>query len=261
MDKEYIYIGTKKYILLRDIAVSNNFEVIWDNDSREVIIDKKENLLSIINPLWVSATIVRDSIIFKDENMQEQIDIFKEGSKVTLIQDRSEKIANVKFGEISGWVKYLDIKVSQHDYLKNMQIKPYIKEFFVNETGYISDTNKLIWINLENTEVNIFEKSEERWNLIKSIECSIGSNNTPTINGVFKYNRYVPIETSDDYYVSDVMKFYKAFGIHSVLMKNNGDIYDGRLKMAISHGCIRMLPEDIIWLRDNCEIETTVVVW
>lgn len=261
LDKDYIYIGTKKYVLLKDIALQNQFEVIWDNENRGVIIEKKENLLKMINPLWVEATLVSDSIIFKDENMKEQIGIFKKGSAVIFLQDRSGKIANVKLGQISGWTKYSNIKVSQNNYLKNIEIPTYTKEFFVNEMGYSSNTNNLIWINLENTSVNVFEKSEEKWDLIKSIDCSIGSNNTPTINGVFEYNRYVPRENSNYYYVSDVMKFYKAFGMHSVLMKKDGTIYDGRLKIAISHGCIRMLPEDITWLKDNCRIGTTVVVW
>jgi len=56
------------------------------------------------------------------------------------------------------------------------------------------------------------------------------------------------------------MRFYKGYALHSTLIGYNGTPYDNRVGVKISHGCVRMCPEDINWLAKNIPLYTRVLV-
>lgn len=134
-------------------------------------------------------------------------------------------------------------------------------EEFVNSRGIGSPTDYMIWVSKANFTVTIFERNEEdAWDCLRIMPCSIGAPGTPTITGQFQYYQYQDKWDYGSYYCGPIMRFYGGYALHSVLVYNNGTFRDGRIGMKISHGCVRMLPEDIQWLADITPLKTKVYV-
>lgn len=134
-------------------------------------------------------------------------------------------------------------------------------ESFINSTGIDSKTDYFIWVSKYNYKVVVFMRENGRWSCIKSFDCSIGAPKTPTITGVFEYYQYQPRWTYDTYYVGPIMRFAKGgYAIHSTLLRYNGNNADGRLRMKISHGCVRVEQPNVQWMVDYIPIGTRVYV-
>ena len=56
------------------------------------------------------------------------------------------------------------------------------------------------------------------------------------------------------------MRFRGGYAIHSTLIKYDGTPYDNRVGMKISHGCIRLRPEDINWLASITPLGTRIYI-
>lgn len=149
--------------------------------------------------------------------------------------------------------KNVSLSISKH-------CKAYKEAAYVNENGYESDTDYLVWVSKNDYSVNVYLGAKGNWRLIKSARCAIGAPSTPTIEGVFKYHQYQPRWQYDGYYCGPIMRFYKGYALHSTLIKSNGKPYDNRVGVKISHGCVRLRPEDINYLVNYVPIGTTVVV-
>ncbi|MBQ7793953.1 MAG: L,D-transpeptidase [Clostridia bacterium] len=131
----------------------------------------------------------------------------------------------------------------------------------MNASGIDSRTNYLIWISKKDFSVNVFKGSQGVWDFVTCFSCSIGKPTTPTIEGVFEYFAYQDIWKYADYYCAPIMRFApKGYAMHSTLVRYNGTPYDGRLGMKISHGCVRIAPENIRWLADNMPLHTRVYI-
>ncbi|MDO4618587.1 MAG: L,D-transpeptidase [Clostridia bacterium] len=134
-------------------------------------------------------------------------------------------------------------------------------EKFINESGIGSKTEYFIWVSKAQFRVNVFQGEMGNWSLIRSFPCSIGAPDTPTITGIFEYFKYEDRWSYPTYYVGPIMRFApRGYALHSVLMRYNGNYADARLEKKISHGCVRMMPEDIGWLADNMPLYTRVYV-
>ena len=56
-------------------------------------------------------------------------------------------------------------------------------------------------------------------------------------------------------------QFYGDYLFHSVICDKDGNVIDGRLGCAVSHGCVRLAKENATWIYDNIPSGTTVVVY
>lgn len=130
----------------------------------------------------------------------------------------------------------------------------------ISAAGVSSDTNYLIWVSKSEFTVRVYRGSKGSWRRINSFACAIGAPSTPTIEGTFKYYQYQDRWAYNAYYVGPIMRFYNGFAIHSTLLRYNGSDYDGRTGVRISHGCVRVRPENIRWLVDTVPLGTTVYV-
>ena len=133
-------------------------------------------------------------------------------------------------------------------------------ENHVNEKKIWSDTPYLIWVSKANFTVSVFLRENGRWNFIKSFACSIGAPGTPTVTGQFKYYQYQKKWDYGSYYVGPIMRFYGGYAIHSTLVNNDGTDRDGRVGKMISHGCVRVRPENIRWLVDYIPLNTKIYI-
>ncbi len=136
----------------------------------------------------------------------------------------------------------------------------YQKEAYVNGRDITSRTDYLIWVSKSDFEVNLFKGSKNNWTLVKTLPCAIGAPNTPTVEGLFEYHQYQPRWTYANYYCGPIMRFYKGYALHSTLIKYDGTPYDDRVGVKISHGCLRLRPEDIKWLASVTPMYTRVLV-
>ncbi len=134
-------------------------------------------------------------------------------------------------------------------------------ESYINSTGIDSKTNYFIWVSKKDYKLNVLARNNGIWDYVLSFDCTIGKPSTPTITGVFEYFQYQEKWTYADYYVAPIMRFApKGYAMHSTLVKYNGEPYDARLRLPLSHGCVRLAPQDIRWLADNIPLYTRVYI-
>ena len=135
-----------------------------------------------------------------------------------------------------------------------------VKEGFVDLMGYDSKTEYMIWVSRYTQKVIVFQGSKGNWRVIETFQCSSGENNTPTPEGIYEIYSRTGRWNFDYYYVDDVSIFSGGHAFHSILMNYNGTVNDGRVGIPLSHGCIRMLPDDCLYIY-NLPMGTRVVVY
>lgn len=129
---------------------------------------------------------------------------------------------------------------------------------------YSSSTPFLILVNRSTHKVGVYQGWQGNWNCIQYWDCSDGAPSTPTVEGIFK------VGTRGHHFFSGsavcywYTQFYGNYLFHSVLYNrydNGATIIDGRLGMALSHGCVRLDINNAKWIYDTIPTGTTVVVY
>ena len=124
-----------------------------------------------------------------------------------------------------------------------------------------SSTNYLVAVDLSYHYVMVYWNSGGTWKLWKSMQCTNGGWNTPTPAGSFEIGGkgYSFSGGAQDYTCYYWTQFYGDYLFHSVLYYyQSGTIREGRLGMALSHGCIRLDINDAKWLQDHIPSGTRV---
>ncbi len=123
----------------------------------------------------------------------------------------------------------------------------------VNSKELKSDTEYLIYVELNKFRTNVFKKKGNQW--------SLGKSSTPTIKGTFKVGikgPYFGVEHGYKCYYYTQIKGNYLF--HSIIYNLNGTVRDGRLGMRISDGCIRLAKENAKWIYDNVPKGSTIYI-
>ena len=123
-----------------------------------------------------------------------------------------------------------------------------------------SDTQYLIWVNKQEFTVHVFLGRTGAWREVYSCKCAIGAPYSPTVTGVFKYFSPESRWSYKEFYVGPIMRFYRGYAIHSTLLRYDGGDYNDAVGVKISHGCVRVRPDDINWLVSYVPVNTTVYV-
>lgn len=123
-----------------------------------------------------------------------------------------------------------------------------------------SKTNWLIYVDKSDFKVRVYKGRSGKWILQKTYPCAIGAPWTPTITGQFEYQWKEYAWHYGTYYVGPIMRFYNGYALHSTLRYYGGGEYDGRVGVMISHGCVRMKPNDIQWMWDNIPLHTKIYI-
>lgn len=134
-------------------------------------------------------------------------------------------------------------------------------EKYVNSNNFSSDTNYLIWVDLKNFKVNIFQGTINEWKLLHSYLCTIGKNSTPTPKGIFKIGiKGLYFGVNRGYKCWYYTQFKGNYLFHSIIYNLDGSVRDGRLGMKLSDGCIRLTKINAKWIYDNIPKDTKVVI-
>ena len=126
---------------------------------------------------------------------------------------------------------------------------------------YSSSTPYLLLVNRSRHKVYIFQGYRGNWKQIREWSCSDGAASTPTVEGTFKVqNRgyYFDSGSARCYWWT---QFYGNYLFHSVLYHKDGTLMDGRVGMALSHGCVRLEIQNAKWIYDTIPSGSTVVVY
>ena len=105
---------------------------------------------------------------------------------------------------------------------------------------------------------------QNSWVLQKSFSCCTGANKTPTPFGTYKYCAKDKAWIKPEYQVRPVLYFdiYRGLAFHSRLYSPDGSyLTDATMGKPASHGCIRMMDDDIAWMELYMTFGTTVVVY
>lgn len=135
------------------------------------------------------------------------------------------------------------------------------KQDFANRNNILSQTDFFIWVHKSSFTVNIFQKANNSWLLIKEFPCSIGASATPTIEGIFQTSGKESYFVEEDIRCYYATRIFEGYMFHTILYNKNGiGIYDDRIGMQISHGCIRLEPDDAKYIYENIPLQTTVYI-
>lgn len=134
-------------------------------------------------------------------------------------------------------------------------------ENIINSKSRPSSTSYFIWIDTTHQRVNVFNGSNKKWHLVKSMVCSSGKASTPTVKGNFTVGR------KGAYFIADGgarCKYYTqikgGYLFHSVLYDNKGKyIIDNTLGVPVSHGCVRLSLENAKFIYNS--IPTKTAIW
>jgi Uncharacterized protein conserved in bacteria len=135
------------------------------------------------------------------------------------------------------------------------------KEAFMNINTFYSSTPYFIIANLEKREVNIFQGTNKQWVLANTYQCDVGKPSTPTITGRYRTNlKGKSFGADEGFECKYFTQIHGNYLFHSILFNTDGSVQDGRLGLAISHGCIRLALENAKWIYDNIPKDTQVII-
>lgn len=225
----------------------------WDSD----------HALSTVQTLKIDTTLGKDAVLYKEQKMTNAMQRLPKGTVVNLIYNPLTDRMQVQTADgKTGWISSDGVSIymgkvthSEIEYSKGTV------EGYVNQKGYASNTSYLIWVSAYTQRVFVFQGSKGNWKLIKTCLVSTGDNNTPTPIGVFETQYHMnKWEYWEDFYVDTVTVFNGNHAFHSILYAYDGTPYNDRVGISQSHGCIRMLPDDVKYIY-NLPLHTRVVVY
>lgn len=132
---------------------------------------------------------------------------------------------------------------------------------FANENKINSPTDYLIITSTKNKLTYIYKKQNNLWELLYTWTCTVGKPSTPSPKGVFSAGAKYPGLVEDDTLAKYAINITDDYYYHSILYNAKGSyIKDGRLGLAISHGCIRLATENAQWMYVNVPEDSTIVI-
>ena len=132
---------------------------------------------------------------------------------------------------------------------------------YVNDNKIKNPTPFLLTTDLKAKQTYVFEDNKGTWKELYRWPSTIGAPVTPTITGTFHISGRKPSFGTDRYQVKYATRIKDGYYYHSILYDPSGTrIIDDRLGEALSHGCIRLAPENAKWIYDNILDGTTVVI-
>lgn len=162
----------------------------------------------------------------------------------------------------SGWVDAGDLEITDENCTTDEDYEDTVKERFVNNMQYDSQTDVMVWVSLYTQKVNVFSGYQGNWKLLKVFDCSTGVNTSPTTTGAHHYIN--PVERWDmgSTYVEPVLVFNGGEAFTSQPYDTNtGKIADDTIGEPASGGCVRMLEKDILWMQQNLPLASLIVVY
>lgn len=256
--------GHAAYILINfgDFDISVSYDEM-DDDWYQEYQKEHDNALNVVQTMRVACTVQKDTALYKSTNGTDLIRSLPAG---TIVYNEWHPAGDWFYASLEdgtkGWIPRWDCYIPDDTVTTDgtLDYSKATKEGFVDLMGYDSKTEYLIWVSRYTQKVIVYQGSQGDWEVIQTFPCSSGENNTPTPEGIYEIYDRTGRWNFDFYYVNDVSIFSGGHAFHSILMNYNGSVYDDRVGIPLSHGCIRMLPDDCAYIYDLPE-GTRVIVY
>lgn len=222
-----------------------------------------DNALETVKTMRVACTVLKETKLYANGYLTDYIRTLPAG---TIVYNEWHPAGNTFYVSCTdgtkGWVNRWDCDIPDDTVTTdgNLDYSKATKEGFVDLHGYSSKTDYLVWANLYTQKVIVFQGEQGNWEVIKTFPCSSGANNTPTPAGIFETSLNEWRWDFDNYYVSNVTIFNGDHAFHSILLNYGGGVFDDRVGIPLSHGCIRMLMADCKYISD-LPLHTTVIIY
>lgn len=222
-----------------------------------------EYALDIVQTLEVWDVVTEDTWLYSGRYLTGRVRELPAGTLLDhLYLHPEEGVAEVYTEDgVYGWVDADCIAIPTEVELA----EPYsteMMEAFVNQKGYKSSTEYLIWVSLKTQTVNVFRGSKGAWTLIRTMPCASGKNSTPTIRGEFYTKVYYWEWFFANYNVKYATTFQGNYAFHSrIWSKDYKVLLDDTIGWPASDGCVRMLDEDCEYIFKKIPQGTRVVVY
>ncbi len=222
-----------------------------------------DNALKTVQTMRVPCPAEKNTALYETQSLTGWICDIPKG---TVVYNEWHPAGNVFYVSLAdgrkGWVHRWDFYIPDDVVTTDgtLDYSEMTKEGFVDKMGYDSKTDYLVWVSRYTQKVIVYKGSKGNWDVIKTFPCSSGENNTPTPEGIFEIYNHTWRWYFDYYYVDDVSIFNGGHAFHTILMSYNGGVYDDRVGIPLSHGCVRMLPDDCNYIY-NLPSGTRVVIY
>ena len=268
-----IYKYTIANVNLRDDkSTSANILTVIPKNSRVEVLDTEDEWSKVI---YNSQTgyVYRDYLstskyTWSNLNLREEsntnskvIAIIPKNSRVEVLEVNNDWSKVVYQGEVGYVFNY---------FLSNDGNKPGMIDYkyfytdinrYVNNNDIKSPTNYLLVTDLKNKYTYVFKKDNNMWKQLYKWKSTVGKPKTPTITGIFYIDGRKPGFGTDDYRVKYATRIKGGYYYHSVLYDSTGSyLIDGRLGMALSHGCVRLDTDNAEWIYINIPDTTAVLI-
>ncbi len=230
---------------VRAVGEAMGLKVKYDKKYDSVVcsVDSKEVIFNA-NTAYMTA--------FGQDTYAPHAAVYIEGSLFVPVRTLAEAFGSSL--EAPDFDDHLDVIIGE-----SPMVREYRNRTPVNKNGITSRTNYLVWVSKSEYRVRVYEGSQYNWEEIASFPCALGAWDSPTITGQFEYIERTRWDY-DTYYVGPVLRFYNGYALHSTLLYYGGGEYDGRVGVNISHGCVRLHPDDINWIADTIPFYTRIYI-
>lgn len=227
-------------------------------DVSAVVSGKVPDSVGSVQSMHYSARMKRKAAAYATKSGKGKVMTLKGGAKVTVIDSAKKRYLVQTSSGKTGWVAKSAVRlrgsvVTKKDYTTS------VKTAYVNSRGYKSKTPYLLWLSHYTQRLYIFHGSRGNWKLIRTCRVSTGKFNMQTPKGILKIRKKTNGWKKRSYYVRPAVEFSPGIWFHSRLKKYKGGLYDGTIGRPASHGCVRLLDNDINFVRQQIPLKTTVV--
>lgn len=228
----------------------------------EAYLLEHDSALEVVQTQRIPCTVWSVATLYADRAMTTAIRILEVGTKVYFEYHPDDRVYVSLDDGTKGWMmrwtcSYTDNLITTDG---SLDYSTPIKEGFVDLHGYESETEYLIWVSRYTQKVMVYQGTKGDWALICTFPCSTGKNETPTPAGTFAIFGHTEQWNFSDHCVQKVTSFNGNHAFHTVLLNYDGSYYNSHVGDPLSHGCVRLMPEDAQYIY-NLPIGTCVVVY
>lgn len=245
-------------------AAAGAFEYRYASKSIDLT-DCLEYRLAGVNELITTyqypSTVLYDNYLYTDKSLTTRLQFVSGGAAVTCINSWGLSAVEVKLADGTvGWMNTAGIAQAVGNHTRSQDYAPADKELWINNKNYTSKTDYLAWVSLSCQKVNVFQRTDGAWRLIKTMPCAAGANTSPTPVGQYEISYHVDAWRYDGYWCGPVTGFYNGYAFHSWLNTYEGGAFDHTMGMPVSHGCIRLQDADAKYMY-NLPMGSRVIVF
>lgn len=211
-----------------------------------------------VRSIGYKAVVKSRAPLFTKKNSKKRVKYLKPGTNVTTIDYGSGRY-QIKLSDGKTYWLSKDRLSFKASIWTTRDYSTKTKEDFVNKKGYKSPTKYLIWISQYTQRVIIYQGSKGKWKVIRSGRCATGTHKNMTPKGLL----YITYKEKGWFYKTryekPVVRFKSGNAFHSRIKSYNGGYVDATIGRPKSHGCVRLMDEDINFIYKYCPRGTTVV--